>query len=101
MNRRSRFEIYMDILIALSDNQKNPTRLMYATNLSWAPLQECLKTLVNGGFVQESGNNSSRKTYALTQKARDIIRRYMEFVKDVSHLTNNQVLEEGPHIPTS
>lgn len=94
MNRRSRFEIYMDIMVALNDNQKNPTRLMYSTNLSWAPLQECLKTLVNESFVLESGHNSSRKSYALTEKGIDIIRRYREFMKDVSQLSNIQRLED-------
>ena len=90
MNRRSRFEIYMDIMIALSESSKNPTRLMNATNLSWAPLRESLGTLVGEGFVQESGNGSSRRTYALTQKGHDAVRRYKELLRDVAVLTSAQ-----------
>jgi len=99
MNRRSRFEIYMDIMTALTEGPKNPTRLMYTTNLSWAPLQECLKALINQGLVQESGHNSSRKSYALTQKGNDIIGRYRDFMKDVSHLANNEQLVRESGMP--
>ena len=99
MNRRSRFEIYMDIMSALTDGPKNPTRLMYTTNLSWAPLQECLKALINQGLVQESGENSNRKNYALTQRGNDIIGRYRDFMKDISQLTNNEQLGQKTSMP--
>ncbi len=99
MNRRSRFEIYMDIMTALMDGSKNPTRLMYTTNLSWAPLQECLKSLISQGLVQESAHNSSRKSYVLTQKGTDIIRRYKDFMKDVSQLSSNEQLAQASGMP--
>ncbi len=88
MNRRSRFEIYMDIMMALTDGPKNPTRLMYTTNLSWAPLQECLKTLITQQMVAESENNSSRKVYSLTQKGIAIINRYREFTRELTALSS-------------
>ena len=87
MNRRSRFEINMDIMMALSDGPKNPTRLMYTTNLSWAPLQECLKTLITQGLVAESDHNSNRKVYSLTQKGTTIISRYREFTNELTPLS--------------
>ncbi len=99
MSRRSRFEIYMDIMTALTDGPKNPTRLMYTTNLSWAPLQECLKSLINQGLVQESGQNSNRKSYALTQKGNDIIGRYKDFMKDVNQLAGKEQLAQQSDIP--
>ena len=91
MNRRSRLEIYMDIMMALADGPKNPTRLMYTTNLSWAPLQECLKALITQGAVVESENGSSRKTYALTQKGSNIISRYREFAKELVPLSESLI----------
>lgn len=99
MNRRSRFEIYMDIMIALTDGAKNPTRLMYTTNLSWAPLQECLKTLISQGLVEETEHNSSRKSYILTQKGNGIIGRYREFMKDVSVLVSNEQFAQESGMP--
>jgi len=89
----------MDIMTALTDGPKNPTRLMYTTNLSWAPLQECMKALLNQGLVQESGHNSSRKSYALTQKGNDIIGRYRDFIKDVSQLVGNEKLVQESDVP--
>ncbi len=86
-------------MTALADGPKNPTRLMYTTNLSWAPLQECLKSLINQGLVQESGHNSSRKSYALTQKGNDIIGRYKDFMKDINQLTNNEQLVRASGMP--
>lgn len=89
MNRRSRFEIYMDIMTALTDGPKNPTRLMYTTNLSWAPLQECLKALITQELVTESDHSSNRRVYSLTQKGGTIISRYMEFTKELTQLPGN------------
>jgi predicted transcriptional regulator len=89
VNRRSRFEIYMDIMMALTDGPKNPTRLMYTTNLSWAPLQECLKTLITQGMVAESDNKSNRKVYSLSQKGVAIINRYKEFTKELTELSGD------------
>ncbi len=91
VNRRSRFEIYMDIMNALADGPKNPTRLMYTTNLSWAPLQECLKALIAQGAVAESEQGSKRKAYALTHKGISIISRYREFVTELTSLSNSSV----------
>jgi len=97
MNRRSRFEIYMDIMIALVDGPKNPTRLMYTTNLSWAPLQECLKVLSEQGVITEVDQNSNRKTFNLTDKGKEIVNRYKSFVKDLRGLSNNSELLKQEH----
>ncbi|MEM2759352.1 MAG: winged helix-turn-helix domain-containing protein [Nitrososphaerales archaeon] len=94
MNRRSRLEIYMDIMLALADGPKNPTRLMYSTNLSWAPLQECLKSLISQGAVVESERSSNRKVYSLTQKGSSIISRYQEFAKELIPLSDLKLERE-------
>lgn len=94
MIRRSRFEIYMDIMTAMSDGPKNPTRLMCNTNISWAPLQECLRDLIKRGLVQENGQNSSRKSYALTQKGNYVISRYKDFIKDINQFDKAQITQE-------
>ena len=96
MNRRSRFEIYMDIMIALMDGPKNPTRLMYTTNLSWAPLQECLKALIGQGAVKESEQGSNRKSYSLTEKGINLINIYKEFATELTPLSNFSDGSEKP-----
>ena len=98
MNRRSRFEIYMDIMMALADGHKNPTRLMYTTNLSWAPLQECLKTLITQELVIESDHSSNRKVYSLTHKGSGITSRYREFAKELTPLSSGDGKSEQSDI---
>ncbi|MFQ5969646.1 MAG: winged helix-turn-helix domain-containing protein [Nitrososphaerales archaeon] len=84
MKRRSRLEIYMDVLVALLDGPKNPTKLMYATNLSWVPVQECLNVLINRGLVQESRRSYRRRIYTLTQTGSEMIGRYKDFLKELA-----------------
>jgi len=80
----------MDIIMNLYSGPKSPTKLMYATNLSWAPLKECLKNLIARGLVIESEmrsgseRTSKRKVYALTQRGSNIIGRYREFMKELA-----------------
>jgi len=95
MNRRSRFEIYMDIMMALTEGPKNPTRLMYTTNLSWTPLQDCLRTLLEQGFVTEIDHSSNRRAYVLMQKGKDIVDRYKDLLKDFCAISQESLLESS------
>ncbi len=37
--RRSSFQIAIDVLTVIGEGEKRPTRIMYATNLSWNSLK--------------------------------------------------------------
>jgi len=65
--KRSRLEIYLDILQALKKGVIKPTRIMYSTNLSWNPLQEILESLIEQGLVEEK-ETKNRKRYEITEK---------------------------------
>lgn len=86
MGKRSRLEIQMDIIAALSENSKSPTRLMQLTNLQWGLLQECLKILIANGIVTE-WKRSKRKFYSLTPKGNAVIQKYREFSREVIPLS--------------
>lgn len=45
VGRRSRFEIYVDILTEIKRGTGLPTRIMYGTNVSWNPLKNTLEKL--------------------------------------------------------
>jgi len=49
--KRSKIEIYLDVLKAIKKGTYKPTRIMYRTNLSWKPLMEVLDALNNQGLV--------------------------------------------------
>lgn len=88
MNRRSRMEIHVDIMMALAEGPKSPTRLMYTTNLSWAPLQQCLSYLMKQGLVQESKQSFHRRIYALTEKGKNVVMECAGLMKELNpHLS--------------
>ena len=67
MSKRSRLEIYLDVLQSIRSGVYKPTRIMYNTNLSWNPLQEILQSLIAQELIvmNEMGN---RKNYEITEK---------------------------------
>ena len=54
MLKRSRLEVYFDVLKAIGEGVDKPTRIMYKANLSWNTLEDALATLVNREFVQNA-----------------------------------------------
>ena len=79
-SRRSRFEIYVDVLNEVKSGANKPTQIMYGANLSWKPLQGILKSLLNQGLLLEIDGDVKDKrtkvTYELTQKGENVIRYY-------------------------
>lgn len=67
MVRRSRLEIFFDVLAVIDRGVSKPTRIMYKTNLSWTSLHEVFETLINGGFIQEDVFEKSKR-YSITEK---------------------------------
>lgn len=72
MVRRSRLEIYFDLLKVVENGVTKPTRIMYKTNLSWKTLHEILSVLVSKKFVRKArAGNSSR--YYITEKGHNAL----------------------------
>jgi predicted transcriptional regulator len=77
--RRSKLEVYMDVLWVIKGGTRKPTRIMYGANLSWKPLQSVLKSLVSQDLITEldASNNRDKRTntvYELTQKGENVIK---------------------------
>jgi len=75
MGRRSRLEIYYDVLLVICKGVQKPTRIMYKSNLSWGPLQEILESLLAQGFIQERVSNKSKR-YEITPKGINVLEYY-------------------------
>jgi predicted transcriptional regulator len=69
MVRRSRLEIYFDVLEVINRGTHKPTRIMYKTNLSWTSLHEIFDTLLEGGFLQVD-EQTKAKRYQITDKGK-------------------------------
>ena len=72
MVRRSKLEIYFDILDSINKGVTKPTRIMYRTNTSWNVIQEMFETLVKGGFIKQEYEKSSKRYY-LTDKGKNAL----------------------------
>jgi predicted transcriptional regulator len=77
MVRRSRLEIFFDVLAVIDRGVSKPTRIMYKTNLSWTSLQEVFETLITGGFVLEEEHKNSKR-YSVTDKGRNALSYHLQ-----------------------
>ena len=75
-SRRSKLQISIDILDAISGGEQKPTRLMYACNLSWTPIRDSLGLLLAKRYVDELSENEKRKRYSITSSGMDVLRYY-------------------------
>jgi len=77
-SRRSKFEIYIDILTEIKGGTVIPTRIMYGANLSWKPLKQILKTLTAQELIVEQsmgeGDKRTKKAYALTERGENVLK---------------------------
>ncbi|TFH15135.1 hypothetical protein E4H04_08950 [Candidatus Bathyarchaeota archaeon] len=74
--RRSSFQIAIDVLTVIGEGEKRPTRIMYATNLSWNSLKGTLDILVNKGYVDEDQVTDRNKKYSITAKGHEVLGYY-------------------------
>jgi len=72
MVRRSRLEIYFDVLEAVERGVHKPTRIMYSTNLSWKTLHEVISVLTSKDFISEEEVKNSKR-YRVTEKGRNAL----------------------------
>jgi predicted transcriptional regulator len=52
-NKKTRLEIYFDVLRAIKSGNNRKTWIMRAANISWHRLNEMLTSLISQGFVEE------------------------------------------------
>ncbi|MEM4726723.1 MAG: winged helix-turn-helix domain-containing protein [Candidatus Bathyarchaeia archaeon] len=76
--RRSKLEIYLDVLMLIRSGVNKPTRIMYGANLSWKPLQQILGSLVEQELIREvdARDKRDRRTttyYVITRKGESVI----------------------------
>jgi predicted transcriptional regulator len=78
--RRSKMEIYLDILGIIKNGVDRPTRIMYKANLSWKPFQETLKFMLDRDLIAASSSeehDETRKTYQITPKGDEVMKYFM------------------------
>ena len=75
--RRSSFQIAIDVLSVIHEGESRPTRIMYASNLSWNTLKSTIDLLVNKGYAHEAGDIGGRgKQYHITPSGMNVLQYY-------------------------
>lgn len=70
----------MDLLSAI-EKEHRPTRIMYMTNLSWAPLKEYLYKLAEKDLIAERAEKT-RRLYYLTEKGKNALKSIEHFKRE-------------------
>ncbi len=74
--RRSKLEIQLSILSAIEKGVDKPTRIMYAANMSWKPVQQMLSSLVKQDLIVVMANpesEQSKKKYVISEKGSKVL----------------------------
>jgi predicted transcriptional regulator len=79
-SKRSRLEIYLDILQVIRKGVDKPTRIMYRTNLSWKPLMHALDTMMEQNLI-ESEEEDNHIFYKITEKGRNVLNYFNEVMQ--------------------
>lgn len=74
--RRSRIELYVDVLRAIHNGRKSPSRVVYSANLSYDRVTRCIDFLEEQGLVERS--EGKKKVYAVTEKGKEVIKYFDE-----------------------
>lgn len=72
MVRRSRLEIFFDVLAVIERGVSKPTRIMYKTNLSWTSMHDIFETLIEGGFILEEQVGTAKR-YFIAEKGQNAL----------------------------
>jgi len=88
MVRRSRLEIYFDVLKSIDNGTDILTRIMYETNLSWTSIREVFDSLIKGDFI--SADEKKRSTrYYITEKGRNALSYHLKSLDGLFTVSDN------------
>ena len=94
--RRSKLEIYIEILANIKKGVDKPTQLMYASNLNWTLFKNVLGMMLRNGHIQEIDttvgasprplkDNRTKRIYRLTERGEDVVK-YLSAERDITRL---------------
>ncbi|MEM1582791.1 MAG: winged helix-turn-helix domain-containing protein [Candidatus Bathyarchaeia archaeon] len=71
--RRSKLEIYIEVLKIIDHGISRPTRIMYAANISWNLLNDILNSLEKKGLIERK-TIRGHSLFFLTNKGREMLK---------------------------
>ena len=92
--KRNRYTITYDILRSVLRGRRQRTKIMYDSNLSWVPLSELLKRLVDCGLLKvklKKVDDYIRPLYFITEKGVEFVKMYEKLAKMLIKNWNKKV----------
>ena len=76
--KRSKLELYLELLSIIKEGTQYPTRIMYKANMSWVPTQQFLEFLVSKSLIEVTVLTSPRdkrtkKKYSITDRGEKLL----------------------------
>lgn len=90
-NRRSKLEIYLEVLQIIKDGTSKPTRIMHNSAISWQPLMRVIRSMVAQDLIREidmtkvegKRDKRSNRLFEITRKGERAIRYFKEAPKEL------------------
>lgn len=79
-SKRSRIEIYVDVLQAVRMGENRPIKIMYHTNLSWKPLMQVLDALTEQNLISLE-RKSIPAVYKITEKSLNVLNYFKKAIE--------------------
>jgi predicted transcriptional regulator len=76
-SKRSRIEIYLEVLQTIKKGINKPTRIMYSTNLSWKPLMQVLDAMMKQDLITLE-RQKRHVSYKITEKGMNVLNYFHE-----------------------
>ena len=67
--KRSKLQLFIDILKTIENGEYKPTRIMYKSNLSWQPLKQILNRMVELELVEKK-KIGTRQSFRITERGK-------------------------------
>ena len=81
-SKRSKLEIYIDVLNTIRRGTHKPTRIMYRTNLSWKPLMTVLDSLADQDMIT-TRNEGNHRLYEITEKGMNVLQYFLRAMDSI------------------
>jgi predicted transcriptional regulator len=81
------------VLEVIQSGINTPTHIMYASNLSWNPVEDTLTTLIQGDFIRKRGTGRTKRYY-ITEKGARVLRYHQKSMEELQPATPEIKLSE-------
>lgn len=84
MTKRSRLQIYFEVLQVIERGTIKPTKIMYKTNLSWNTLCRVFEVLIDSAFIIREEKKKNVKRYYVTGKGKRALMYYRRSIEELA-----------------